>query len=66
MSKSWYKRTLKQEVFVTASDTFVRSIGHRDQLLGVQRFEDGQESDIYPPYHQDYSSGSMQWFFRNV
>ena len=41
----------KQDKCAKADYIFLRSVGHQGQLLGVRRYEDGQEFDIYPPHH---------------
>ena len=56
--KIWYKRKLRQEEFIKFRRTFFCAVStHQDQPLRVQRFADGQASDIY----SSASSGPSEW-----
>ena len=55
--RSWYRRKQKQEDFLKAGYTFLRSVEHQDRLLRVKRFEDVQESDTYHPQ----KLGLLEW-----
>ena len=57
---------IEPEEFGEADCICCRGVEQKDLLLRVTHFEDGQESDVHPPHHQDCSSGRMQFVCRDT